>query len=171
MRKFLFMILCLIITFTTTYAQTKGSLAINVATKGTGVPGKNYAPRNIIVIWIEDESGNFVKTLLLNARERMTHLNNWESSTADYGSTYNAVDAVTSATNNSHGTRSCTWDGMDINGNLMPDGDYILVMELTDLDATGRLSEFSFKKGPDSFELAPKDQTSFASISIKWNPN
>ena len=38
-------------------AQTKGSLAVSVTTSSAG---GNFAPRNILAIWIEDNSGKFV---------------------------------------------------------------------------------------------------------------
>jgi len=45
-------------------AQTNGTLAVSVTTSSTG---GNYAPRNIVAIWVEDNSGKFVKTLLAYA--------------------------------------------------------------------------------------------------------
>ena len=60
-------------------AQTPGELTVSVATSETG---GNYAPKNIIAIWIEDDGGNFVKTLLAYAQNRRTHLNNWQATTA-----------------------------------------------------------------------------------------
>ena len=47
-------------------AQTNGTLSVSVTTSSTG---GNYAPRNIVAIWIEDSSGKLVKTLLAYAKE------------------------------------------------------------------------------------------------------
>ena len=152
-------------------AQTKGMLSVNVTTKGTEIQGKNYAPKNTMAIWVEDEAGNFVKTLLVNAQARVRNLDHWEASTKSYGSTFNTVDAVTGPTNNSHGIRSCAWDGTDSKGNLMPDGKYILHMELTDVETTGRMSEYAFTKGPQLMDISPEDQVSFVSVAITWKPD
>ncbi|MCU0370350.1 MAG: DUF2271 domain-containing protein [Bacteroidales bacterium] len=149
------------------YAQTSGTL--NVTTM-TGETGGNYAPKNIIAIWIEDNQGNFVKTLLAYAQNRKTHLNTWEASTTAAGSPFNTVDAITGATKNSHATRTCTWNGTDVSGTVVADGMYKVRMELTDKNGTGNFSTFSFNKGPDPESQAPANVPSFSSISINWEP-
>ena len=171
MKKLFLLLICITFAGISVHSQTKGTLSVNVTTKGTGLQGKNYAPKNSMVIWVEDEAGNFVKTLMLNAQVRVRNLDHWEASTNNAKSLFNAVDAITGPTNNNHGIRNCVWDGTDAKGKLMPDGTYILHMELTDMDATGRLSEFSFVKGSKPLNLSPQEQTSFASIKITWSPD
>jgi len=56
----------------TELAQTTGDL---VVTTTTSEAGGNYAPRNIVAIWIENDQGEFVKTLLAFAQNRKSHLN------------------------------------------------------------------------------------------------
>lgn len=148
-------------------AQTAGELIVSVATSSTG---GNYAPRNIVAIWVEDDAGNFVKTLLAQADKRITHLNTWQAATSAAGSEYNKVDAITGATNSSHITRTCTWDGTDFLGNDVLDGGYYVWMELTDKNSTGNFSSFAFTKGTNAESLSPSDVPSFASIAIKWEP-
>lgn len=149
-------------------AQTDGELSVSVA---TGETGGNYAPRNIVAIWVEDDGGNFVKTLLAYAQTRKTHLNTWQASTAAAGSEYNTIDAITGATRSSHATRVCNWDGTDFNGNLLADGIYHVWMELTDKNATGNFSSFSFTKSNIAEILSPVNVPSFGSISISWEPS
>jgi len=149
-------------------AQTPGELTVSVSTSETG---GNYAPRNIVAIWIEDNSGIFQKTLLAYAQTRKTHLNTWQSATAEAGTEFNVIDAITGATRPNHDTRSCYWDGTDFNGNLLTDGEYTLWMELTDKNGTGNFSSFSFTKGEELFFAMPSDVPSFSSISITWNPD
>ncbi|RLD61727.1 MAG: hypothetical protein DRJ05_01965 [Bacteroidetes bacterium] len=149
-------------------AQTSGELSVEVTTSSTG---GNYAPRNIIAIWIEDDAGNFVKTLLAYAQTRITHLNIWQATTSEAGSEFNTVDAITGATRTSHSTRSCIWDGTDFNGTLVTDGTYKVRMELTDKNNTGNYSSFPFTKGPEPENLTPTDEPSFSSISIDWLPS
>jgi hypothetical protein len=95
-------------------------------------------------------------------------LNTWESSTTTTGSVYNVTDAITGATQSTHGTRTCSWNGKDFNGNLVADGNYNLRMELTDKNATGNTASFTFTKGPANQTLSPANVPSFSSISIKW---
>ncbi len=147
-------------------AQTSGTLSISVTTSSTG---GNYAPRNIVAIWIEDGSGKFVKTLLAYANTRITHLNTWETSSATSGTAYNRVDAITGATQSSHATRTCSWNSTDFSGKLVVDGDYKVRMELTDKNSTGNIASFTFVKGPNTQKLTPVNVPSFASISLNWS--
>jgi len=148
-------------------AQTTGTLTVTVTTSSTG---GEYAPRNVLAIWIEDSSGDFVKTLLAYANARRTHLNTWEASTTEAGSAFNTTDAVTGATQSSHGTRTCQWNGTNYSGTLVPDGEYNVRMELTDKNETGNTASFTITKGPTEQTLNPADVPSFSSISLVWDP-
>ncbi|NTV89142.1 MAG: hypothetical protein HGA22_02080, partial [Clostridiales bacterium] len=55
-------------------------------------------------------------------------------------------------------------------GTLVPDGTYKVRMELTDKNATGNFSTFTFTKGANPDNLTPANVPSFASISINWEP-
>ena len=160
------LVLTIILSFTgiQIFAQTTGKLNVSVTTASTG---GNYAPRNIVAIWIEDASGNFVKTLLANANTRITHLNTWETATSAKNTMYNRIDAITGATLSSHGTRTCTWNGTDYNKNLVIDGKYFVCMELTDKNATGNFSKFAFTKGASN-SFTPSNVPSFSSINLLW---
>jgi len=167
-------------------AQTKGTLTVNVTTQTAAItttPGssasgptggrgasRSYAPQNILAIWVEDSNGKFVKTLLVNARRYNYYLTAWQSVTSAAESRFNSVDAITGATNMSHGTRSCTWDGTDFNGKLVADGTYKLCMELTESNSTGNSASFLITKGNKPSELKPEPKSNFTSISLKWNP-
>jgi hypothetical protein len=148
-------------------AQTPGTLTVSATTSSAG---GNYAPRNIVAIWIEDDQGNFVKTLLAYAQTRRTHLNTWEASTTAAGSPFNVVDAITGATRPNHDTRTCSWNGTDVEGNVVSDGTYHLRMELTDKNGTGNFSSFSFTKDTMPLNLTPFNVPSFSAISIGWEP-
>jgi len=167
MNKSLFTFLSLMIFTALIHGQTPGNLTV---TATTSTAGGNYAPKNIVAIWIEDDQGNFVKTLLAYAATRKTHLNTWEASTTAAGSPFNVVDAITGATRSSHGTRTCTWNGTDVNGTVVPDGIYKVWMELTDKNATGNFSSFEFTKDTNAINITPFNVPSFASISITWEP-
>lgn len=148
-------------------AQSPGELTVSASTSETG---GNYAPRNILAIWVADDEGNFVKTLLAYANNRKTHLNTWQATTTAAGSAYNTVDAITGATKTSHATRNCTWDGTNVSGDLVQDGPYHLWMELTDKNSTGNFSSFAFTKGPSIDQQTPSNKPSFSSIEINWTP-
>ncbi len=166
--KRLFTFLLFTILVISVYSQTLGTLNVTVTTSSAG---GNYSPRNIVAIWIEDANGNFVKTLLVYAQTQKTYLNIWQASTTAAGTQYNSVDAITGATKTSHGTRTCTWDGTNYSGTLVADGTYKLRMELTDKNATGNYSSFTFTKGASAQTLTPANEPSFASISVVWTPD
>ena len=146
------------------FAQTSGNLSVSVATSSAG---GNFAPKHIMAIWIEDSTGNFIKTLLAYADRRIKYLNTWEESTGAQGTMYNKTDAISGATRTSHGTRNCAWDGTDYNKSAVPDGKYFVCLELTDKHETGNYSKFSFVKG-ESNSLSPSNVPSFSSVSINW---
>ncbi|NOX46375.1 MAG: DUF2271 domain-containing protein [Chlorobi bacterium] len=161
---FLFVFLCGI----ALNAQTSGELTVTTTTSSTG---GNFAPKNIVAIWVEDDAGNFIKTLLAYAQQRKTHLNTWQATTTEAGSPFNIVDAISGPTRTSHGTRTCAWDATDFEGNPVADGTYKVWMELTDKNATGNFSNFTFTKGPEPESLAPSNVPSFAGISVEWQPD
>jgi len=163
MKRFVFLTL---LAFTGIYlsAQTTGKLNVSVVTSSAG---GTYAPKNILAIWIEDASGNFVKTLLANADKRIQYLYTWKASTSAKGAMYNRIDAISGATLTSHGTRTCTWNGTDYNKNLVADGNYYVCMELTDKHATGNYSKFAFTKGVNNL-VTPPNTTGFSSVNIQW---
>ncbi len=165
MRKKLLILLLSLLGIAQIQAQTSGTLSVSVSTSSAG---GNYAPRNIVAIWVEDNSGKFVKTLLAFANNRITHLNTWQASTLATGNEFNKTDAITGATQSSHGTRICQWNGTDYSGKLMPDGEYKVRMELTDKNATGNFASFPFTKGPNAQKQTPVNVPSFSSVSLNW---
>jgi len=131
----------------------------------TSTTGGGYSPRNVVAIWIENNSGVFVKTLTVKAAERKYDLTKWESSSKG-----NTVDASTGATLTSFGTVTGIWDGTDVSGKVVADGTFKVCMELTDKSATGNFSSFTFTKGAVAATQTPANTPSFSSVSIKWMP-
>lgn len=148
-------------------ARTVGTLSVSVTTSPFG---GEYAPDHVLAIWIENDSGEFVKTLLAYADRRMTHLNTWEASTTAAGSAFNKTDAISGATQGNHGTRTAQWDGTDYSGATVPDGEYHLRMELTDQNATGNTASITFNKGTTEVNLTPANAPSFSNITVTWTP-
>ena len=154
--------------FFTATAQTQGELSVTVTTSKTG---GEYAPRNIISIWVENIEGQFVKTLLAQAEKRISHLNLWQAATKAVGSEYNRVDAISGATNSNHSTKTCTWDDTDYEGTLLADGNYRLRLELTDKNSTGNDATFTFSKEITTETYSPNDESSFSNMTFNWTPS
>jgi len=167
MKKTFIILLLTLSLSTLTFAQTLGELSVTTTTSSAG---GMFSPNNVLAIWVEDDAGNFVKTLMVYAQFYTTYLNTWEASTNAAGDMYNSVDAITGASRTSHGIRTCAWDGKDVSGIDMPDGTYYVWMELTDRNNTGNFSSFMFTKDDNTNTLTPSNVPSFSSISIEWSP-
>ncbi len=137
-------------------------LTVSVVTSSAG---GTYAPKNVVAIWIENSEGVFVKTLTIYAGVRASNLTNWESASAG-----NKADAISGATQSTHGTIYGSWNGTDAKGITVPDGNYKVCMELTDKDSTGSFSTFNFTKGVTTQTLKPGNTPSFSTVTIKWVP-
>ena len=109
-------------------SQTAGSLTFNVTTTFTG---GSWGARANYVCWIENSSGTFIKTRILNGGET-DHLIQWTAKSPSQ----NTVDAIVGATTttNPYIYSPIIWTGNDLTGsspyNLLPDGTYSVAMEL-----------------------------------------
>lgn len=113
------------------HASVAAAGTLNVAFDTTP-NGGNYAPDNVVSVWIESSAGAFVKTIGRWANRRRTSLVAWTaaSGAAD-------ADAVSGATRLNHATRlTVTWDLKNRAGVEVPDGTYTIRMELADRNST-----------------------------------
>lgn len=127
----------------------------------TTANGGRYAPRNIGAIWIEDGTGQFVRTLEVWANTRRRYLSRWKASSAS-----NTVDAVTGATKSSHVTHDQTWM-LDAQERCMfTAGAYKVRIEHTDFNGNGPLLEVPFTMGTPA-TITPADQTTFHDVLVE----
>lgn len=109
-------------------ARAQETLQVSFDT--TPVGGK-YAPRNILAVWIEDETGAFVRTIDRWAGVRINHLVAWSAASGQ------DADAISGATRANHDNRiTAVWDMLDFNGMPVPNGTYTIRMELADDNST-----------------------------------
>lgn len=184
--------------FVGSFAQTAGTLTISTTTSctdpaypaGSLLSKSDWSPWNCNAIWIEDNSGVFVKSLSVWAGLRREDLKNWviKSAMDVTGLTPVTVtdptklflpqpDGTTGATLYDYGTINCSWNGKNTAGVLMPDGIYKIQYELTDngLKKNGgtevhSLFTASFTKGSVASTQTPANVTSFEKNTIKWTP-
>jgi len=138
---------------------TPGEVSFTVKTV---TDGGNYAPKHVLAIWVEDANG-FVKTRKVLANQRIQYLYTWKVS-----SNYNDVDAITGPTINSHQTHTVTWDCRDLEGAIVPDGDYNIYAEFTEKHAQGPVTMVTFTKGPDAQVLDPADEDHFINMHLEY---
>jgi hypothetical protein len=134
----------------------------------------DYAPRNIGAIWIADGAGKFIKTLGLWAGRRVRHLVQWDKVTTAAGTPRNSVDAVTSATANSHIAHKVKWDCTNTAKATVNQGAYQLCMEMTEsnveLGDTLQTACVPFTHASTPFELAPPDVKAFKARRLVYTP-
>lgn len=109
---------------TASSVRAQESLEVEFNTTETG---GDYAPRNIVAVWIEDSQGAFVKTIGRWANRRIQYLLAWSDASGQ------DTDAVSGATRSSHEERlTVVWDLTDRNDTPVADGTYVVRMELAD---------------------------------------
>jgi flagellar hook assembly protein FlgD len=157
--------------FSNLSAQNSGTLNFSVTTNRTFL---NYDPKNIMAIWVTDESDNFVQTLKKRANNREQYLYTWIAST-----NRNTVNAITGSTLSSHQTHNVTWNCQNINGITVPNGWYKIRCEYTTRHAQGPwtpVDYIMFYKGGDIVDTTFNNynfnnQLAYSNITLVYNPN
>ncbi|BDX36939.1 hypothetical protein CYCD_02940 [Tenuifilaceae bacterium CYCD] len=164
MKKIIFLLTVILISVSVSFSQnTDGSVTFTVTTVSEG---GQYAPKNIVAIWIKNSSGTFIRSMKVMAATRIQYLYQWKAS-----SNLNKTDAITGATLTSHQTHTITWNCKDLSGNIVPDGDYQFWIEYTDKDAQGPYTNYTFAKGTSPVSTNFTNQTYFVNASINYTPN
>lgn len=125
----------------------------------------DFAPKHVLAIWVEDESG-FVLTRKLGGDKRKEYLYTW-----NVASGANVTDATTGATLTSHQSHTVSWDCRNVDGDLVEDGTYYVNVEFTDAHKQGPLKRISFSKGADPVSLTPGDETNFVDMTLSFEPS
>lgn len=161
MKKISILII-LIISSLSSWSQTAGQLKVTVTTTAYG---GTYTPSNVLAIWVQSKTGAFVKTMLADAATRIAYLSHWKTATPNY----NVIDAITGATQGSHGTYNCTWNGKNITGTVLGDDTYTVALEM-DEGGSGKYATFQFKKSGLEQIVTPTNVSGFSNVTIKWTP-
>lgn len=127
----------------------------------TTAPGGKYQPRNVGAIWIEDGDGGFVKTLSRWGTLRARWLSRWNDA-----SDGDVTDAITGATLSSHETHAVTWDLTDTQGDRIGDGEYSVVIELTDKSGPGPSLDVPFTVGDEPLMVDPEGAAHFHDMRL-----
>lgn len=144
-------------------AATDGEISFQITTKNYIA---EYSTKHVMAVWVTEDNGTFVKSLLVLAATRKYDLVAWNAASSG-----NEVDATTGATQSSHIARTITWDCTDIAGDEVEDGTYRLNIEYTSNDAgfdVGPTANYAFSKGVDNQSYTPSNTNSFENISITY---
>lgn len=126
----------------------------------------DYGPRHVGAAWIEAKDGTFVRTIRQWGEIRERHLVKWKAV-----SNSNVVDAVTGATLFEHETHSLTWNLRDKDGNVVPEGEYVLGLEFTEENSSfdaedGPSLRVPFTLGGGSETLTPADNSAYVDVEV-----
>lgn len=147
------------------FAQTAGTLSFTftpVAHSGS------WGSKHVLAVWIQNSSDTFIRTKFRYwGNGTNDHLPNWKSN-----SNQNVTDAITGATLSTYSTRSLSWDGTDLSGTLLPDGDYKVTIEECWSHGSSKVTKsFIFTKNETESHLTPADDDNFTDVSIDWVPS
>jgi hypothetical protein len=144
--------------------STAQNTPCNVTLNFTTITTNNgCAPKNVLAVWVEDDAGNFIRTVKLNAEKRKQYLYTWNDESAG-----NTVDAVTGATRTSHNAENIVWDGKNISKTVVPDGVYKLFIEFTEEHAQGPVLIIPFTKNTSNSDSTLANQTNFTNINLEY---
>jgi hypothetical protein len=144
-------------------ASTAGALEFEATIGGEQ---KAFAPKHVAAVWIEDDGGRFVRTILVRGLKQNKRLEAWRAASGGA-----MVDIVTGPTFTEWGKITATWDGKDAAGKLVPDGAYKLRAESTWWNGAGpRIDGVKFEKGPKVSKPEVPDAGAFRDIYVSWQP-
>ena len=123
--------------------------------------------QHVLAVWIQYSSDDFIRTKFRYwGNGTNDHLPNWKANSNE-----NVTDATTGATLSSYETRSFTWDGTDLDGTLLPDGDYKVTIEECWSHGDANVTKsFTFTKNESESHLTPDDDGDFTDVTLDWVP-
>lgn len=161
--RLMIVVLSFLVVAGTSRAQTEGQVNFQVTTV---TDGGNYAPRNVLAIWVTDAQTNFVKTLLVRAVTQKRWLIKWNQNSGG-----NQVDGISGATRSTHGATNVAWNCRNAAGAVVADGLYRIMVEFTEWNGQGPYTTaVSFVKGPAAVTLTPANLPRFTGISLSYTP-
>jgi flagellar hook assembly protein FlgD len=146
------------------FAQTAGTLSFTVTpVEHSG----NWGLKNVLAIWIQNSSDDFIRTEFRYwGGGTNDHLPNWKANSNE-----NTTDATTGATLTSYTTKTFTWDGTDLSGTVVPDGDYkVTIEECWSHGSSNVTKSFTFTKNDTESHLTPDDDADFINVALDWVP-
>jgi len=157
--------------------STPGTVTVEFTTVSYG---GEYAPLNYGAVWFEEDGGEFVKTAKRWAGAlHATDLVGWTEASGGWGSIFGGgnmadqMDAVSSATIRTHQAHTVMWNMKDAEGQLVPDGPYVAVLEMSESrarDRAGPVIRIPFMKGPSPQTANQPAQEGFTGAMLRYEP-
>lgn len=147
--------------------RTRATLTGTFSTKQ---PGGMWKPANTLAVWIEDIEKRPVKRL----EEWPGQGTRWLPTLQVYfdRTCRQDLDVVARATRKDHGgAESFAWTTIDFQNHVVPDGTYVLMIELNDADRTfGPRTEFRIPKGTVPFAMDVPESAATLPFTIVYTP-
>ena len=155
---------------TSAFAQTAGTLTFTYTEVAkTASSCYNFSnTQHTFALWIQSNSGTFVKTKIRNWGGITTdHLPTWNSNSGG-----NTVSATTGATKASFGSGTVTWDGTDVTGLQVADGIYKVSIEQCWNHGASfiTVTSYTFTKGPTADHQLPANTANISGVKLDWVP-
>jgi len=160
--------------FNNAHSQTAGTLTFTY----TQAAASASATKNVMAVWIENSAGTFIKTKMRYwGNSTNDHLPSWVSKSAQ-----NLTDATSGATRtvstipSAFGSKTISWDGTNVSGAIVPDGNYNIFVESSYCNPEPAnnqhwiITSFSFTKGTTAVHLTPTGPVNFSGITLDWVP-
>lgn len=147
-------------------------LTFQVTTKTQGM---KYAPKNVGAVWVEDTNGKWIHTLeYWGGFPNGTHLTRYSKAGGpDYELFFGTpatpvpADTISGATLNMHKAHTGEkWNLKDSKGTVIADGNYRVVIEVTEDAVTGTPQEVPFTKGPMPVTMMPADAPYYTGMQL-----
>ena len=163
--------------------QTDGTLTFTFT---HSKPASNSQDGDILAVWVEHSNGTFIKAKMRYGTSERDHLpvfalraggdasnstSNIDFSDANTGATLKTGSGTTRAWS----TYTVVWDGKDLTGTVVQDGDYKMFIESSwDVDLGhpehDYITDFTFTKGPTAQSITPTGVSPINSVSLVWAP-
>jgi hypothetical protein len=147
---------------------SRGDVTLSFKTK---VPGGKWKPANVGAVWIADAQLRFVKKLEVWAAERSSSLAYFQTGTCSGSS---EVDVISGPTLETHDKlHTAVWkDGKDFRGQPVPDGEYVVRIEVSDVERVfGLLTTVKFTKGPMPVNMTIADDAAVTNLQFTYAPS
>lgn len=125
-----------------------------------------YAPRHVFAIWITNENDQYVTSLKVRAATYKSKLNKWKT----FSGGVVPADAISGASLTSHQTHVVAWNGKNVAGTVVPDGNYKVYVEFNESNNTSGnpFTSVLFTKGSTFQHLTPSNATNFQNMDLQF---
>ena len=146
----------------------------------TATYGGRYAPSNYGAVWFEKADGTFIKTAKRWAGTvHATDLATWTAASGGWGTIFGGgnmadmMDAMSSATLRAHQSHTVTWNMMGTDKQVVPNGEYVAVVEMTEdraADRAGPVVRIPFTKGPNPQMIEAPAVETITGVVLRYQP-